>query len=359
MSMGKLNELDQSKMDAFTEKMIGIYNSGALNLMISMGHKTGLFDTMANIPPSTSDQIASKAGLNERYVREWLGAMVTGRIVDHRPEDKTYSIPPEHAALLTRAASPNNLAVTTQWISELGHVEHEIVDCFRKGGGVPYSSYRHFHEVMAEESAQTTVAALDEILQLVPNLPGSLNGGIEALDIGCGRGMAINRMASEFPNSKFFGCDISEEAIASARSDAKRDGLTNISFEVMDVSNIGELERFDLVTAFDAIHDQAKPDKVLSEIANALRSDGTFLMQDIAGSSFVHKNLDHPIAPFIYTISCMHCMSVSLAQGGAGLGAAWGQELATKMLKEAGFKRVEVKQLPHDFINNYFISTKS
>jgi len=358
MSMGKLNELDQSKMDAFMEKMIGIYNSGALNLMISMGHRTGLFDTMANIPPSTSDQIASNAGLNERYVREWLGAMVTGRIVDYHPEDKTYSIPPEHAALLTRAASPNNLAVTTQWISELGHVEHEIVDCFRKGGGVPYSSYRHFHEVMAEESAQTTVAALDEILQLVPNLPGSLNGGIEALDIGCGRGMAINRMASEFPNSKFFGCDISEEAIASARSDAKRDGLTNISFEVMDVSNIGELERFDLVTAFDAIHDQAKPDKVLSEIANALRSDGTFLMQDIAGSSFVHKNLDHPIAPFIYTISCMHCMSVSLAQGGAGLGAAWGQELATKMLKEAGFKRVEVKQLPHDFINNYFISTK-
>jgi len=94
MSMGKLNELDQSKMDAFTEKMIGIYNSGALNLMISMGHRTGLFDTMANIPPSTSDQIASKAGLNERYVREWLGAMVTGRIVNHHlsSEFKTFSM---------------------------------------------------------------------------------------------------------------------------------------------------------------------------------------------------------------------------------------------------------------------------
>jgi len=356
--MGNTKELDQSKMDAFMEKMIGIYNSGALNLMISIGHRTGLFDTMADMEPSTSKEIAAKADLNERYVSEWLGAMATGRIVDYHPEDKTYSLPREHAAFLTRVASPNNLAVTTQWISELGHVEHEIVECFKKGGGVPYSSYRHFHEVMAEESAQTVVAALDKILLLVPKLPESLNKGIEVLDIGSGRGMAINRMASEFPNSKFFGYDISEEAINKAQSDAKKHGLTNVSFEVKDVSNIGHSKRFDLITAFDAIHDQADPEKVLTEIAHALRSDGTFLMQDIAGSSFVHKNLDHPIAPFIYTISCMHCMSVSLAQGGAGLGAAWGKELATKMLEHAGFKRVEVKQLQHDFINNYFIANK-
>ncbi|HEY7535637.1 MAG TPA: transcriptional regulator, partial [Thermodesulfobacteriota bacterium] len=100
---------DQSRMNAFMEKMIGIYNAGALNLMISIGHRTGLFDTMAGISPSTSEQIAAEAKLNERYVREWLGAMVTGRVIDYNPEDRTYFLPSEHAAFLTRAATPKNL----------------------------------------------------------------------------------------------------------------------------------------------------------------------------------------------------------------------------------------------------------
>ncbi len=358
--MGESKQLDQSKLDAFMEKMIGIYNAGALNLMISIGHRTGLFDTMAEMHASTSKEIALRAGLNERYVREWLGAMVTGRTVDYDPENNTYFLPPEHSALLTRAARPNNLAVTTQWISVLGYVENEIVECFNKGGGVPYSSFNRFHDVMAEESDQTVVAALiDHIIPLVPNLPEKIMRGIEVLDVGCGSGMALIRMASEYPRSNFIGYDISSEATNIASSESKKLGLKNISFEVKDVSNIGEIERFNLITAFDAIHDQAKPDKVLGEIAKALRSDGTFLMQDIAGSSHVHKNLEHPIAPFIYTVSCMHCMTVSLAQGGAGLGSAWGQELATKMLKEAGFNRVDVMQLSHDFINNYFVANKT
>jgi 2-polyprenyl-3-methyl-5-hydroxy-6-metoxy-1,4-benzoquinol methylase len=346
-------------MNAFMEKMIGIYNAGALNLMISIGHRTGLFDTMAGISPSTSEQIAAEAKLNERYVREWLGAMVTGRVIDYNPEDRTYFLPSEHAAFLTRAATPKNLAVTTQWISVLGDVESEIVECFKKGGGVPYPSYHRFHEVMAEESAQTVVAALmDYILPLVQGLTESLKRGIEVLEVGCGSGRALNLMASEFLKSNFVGYDLSEEAIGRAQSDATKLGLKNISFVVKDVSNIGESEHFDLIAAFDAIHDQAKPDKVLREIAKALRPEGTFLMQDISGSSYVHKNMNHPIAPVIYTVSCMHCMTVSLAQGGAGLGAAWGEELATKMLTEAGFNKVEVKQLPHDIINSYYIAKK-
>jgi ubiquinone/menaquinone biosynthesis C-methylase UbiE len=212
---------------------------------------------------------------------------------------------------------------------------------------------------MAEESAQTVVAALmDYILPLVQGLTESLKRGIEVLEVGCGSGRALNLMASEFLKSNFVGYDLSEEAIGRAQSDATKLGLKNISFVVKDVSNIGESEHFDLIAAFDAIHDQAKPDKVLREIAKALRPEGTFLMQDISGSSYVHKNMNHPIAPVIYTVSCMHCMTVSLAQGGAGLGAAWGEELATKMLTEAGFNKVEVKQLPHDIINSYYIAKK-
>jgi 2-polyprenyl-3-methyl-5-hydroxy-6-metoxy-1,4-benzoquinol methylase len=115
-------------------------------------------------------------------------------------------------------------------------------------------------------------------------------------------------------------------------------------------------KQHDLITAFDAIHDQARPDKVLAAIAKALKPNGTFLMQDIAASSHMHKNCDHPAGPFLYTISCMHCMTVSLAQNGAGLGAMWGEEQAREMLHAAGFSRIDVKKLPHDFQNSYFIA---
>lgn len=143
--------------------------------MISIGHRTGLFDTLAELPPSTSVRIAKSAGLNERYVREWLGAMVTGRLVDYDPAREVYHLPREHAACLTRSAVPNNIAAFTQYIPLLGRVEDEIVECFERGGGVPYASYPRFHQVMAEESVQTVVAALvDDILPLAPGLPARL-----------------------------------------------------------------------------------------------------------------------------------------------------------------------------------------
>jgi hypothetical protein len=124
------------------------------------------------------------------------------------------------------------------------------------------------------------------------------------------------------------------------------------------VATLDDQGRYGLVTAFDAIHDQAKPREVLRRIAAALRPDGVFLMQDIDASSYVHGNLDHPMAPMLYTISCMHCMTVSLALNGEGLGAMWGEEQARTLLAHAGFMRVEVKRLPHDGQNSYFIATK-
>ena len=141
-------ELDQNRAEAFAERMLGVLNDGALALMMSIGHRTGLLDTMAKLPPSTSERIAEAAKLNARYVREWLAAMVVGRIVEHDPEGGTYSLPAEHAAFLTRAASPNNIAVTAQFIAVMGSVEDKIVERFEIGGGVPYSDYPRFHEVM-------------------------------------------------------------------------------------------------------------------------------------------------------------------------------------------------------------------
>ncbi len=351
---------DTQKSEAFAEKMIDVLNAGALALMSSIGHQTGLFDTMKHMSRASSGEIAKKAGLNERYVREWLGAMVTSGVVECDQEGPSYFLPAEHAAWLVREATPDNIAVFAQYIPLLGSVEERIIECFKKGGGVPYLAYKRFHQVMAEDSGQTVVAALiDSILPLAPNLVDSLRDGIDVLDVGCGVGRALNLMAKTYPKSRFLGYEFSREAIAVATTEAKGLGLSNVRFEEKDVSSLPDHDLFDLITAFDAIHDQAKPDKVLEGIAKALKPDGTFLMQDIAGSSLVYNNKDHPVGPLLYTLSCMHCMSVSLAQNGAGLGAMWGEEKAREMLNAAGFARVEVKKLQHDFQNCYYIVTKN
>jgi 2-polyprenyl-3-methyl-5-hydroxy-6-metoxy-1,4-benzoquinol methylase len=349
--------LDQAKASAFGEKMVDVLNCSALGLMTSIGHRTGLFDTMGRMPPARSHQIAERANLSERYVREWLGAMVSGGVIEYDPQAETYRLPPEHAAWLTRDAVPQNVASSTQWIAVLGEVEDAVVEAFRHGNGVPYSAYRRFHPVMAEESDQTVVAGLAEhILPLEPSLPERLSRGIDAVDVGCGSGRAVMAMASLYPQSRFCAMDFSAEAIGAARQEAARRGLRNVRFEVQDLAVLDAQRQYDLVTAFDVIHDQAQPAAVLRNIARALKPDGIFLMQDIAMSSFVHNNVGSPLSAFIYTISCMHCMSVSLACNGAGLGAAWGREKALQMLREAGFGNVRIEELPHDNLNYYYLA---
>ncbi|MEM7165948.1 MAG: class I SAM-dependent methyltransferase [Planctomycetota bacterium] len=349
--------LDCVEADAFAERLLDVFNNGALTLMISVGHRVGLFDRMAQLPAATSLEIAEAAELNERYVREWLAAMVVGRIVDHDPIGQTYWLPQERAAFLTRAAAPDNMAVFAQYIPLLAGVEDQIIDCFRRGGGVPYSAYPRFHEVMAADSGQTVVSALfDSILPLVPGLGDRLQEGVRVLDVGCGRGRALNQLAAAYPASQFTGVDLSADAIGEARADAATLGNQNIQFEVRDAASVTGC--FDLVTAFDAIHDQARPAAVLAAIASLLPENGVFLMQDIRASSHVHENLDHPAAPLLYTISCMHCMTVSLAAGGAGLGAMWGEQCALEMLAAAGFSQVQVEQLPHDFQNSYYVARR-
>ncbi len=352
------HKIDGAKAEAFANRVVDLLNGGALAVMISIGHRGGLFDVMSRLPASTSAEIAESAGLNERYVREWLGSMVVGKIVDYDPEQGRYVLPAEHATCLTRASSPNNIAVYAQYIPLLGAVEDKILECFKNGGGVPYSEYDRFHEVMAEDSGQTVVAALvDSILPLAPGIPGRLEKGIDVLDIGCGRGRALLLMAERFPESRFVGYDLSAEAIEYARSEVQRLGLSNVTFDVRDLTDFKVDAQFDFITAFDAIHDQARPDLVLEGVARSLHPDGVFLMQDIAGSSHVHNNIDHPVGALLYTVSCMHCMTVSLAQGGYGLGAMWGEEKAHEMIRDAGFKNIEATRLPHDFQNVYYIMT--
>jgi len=358
----KKPELDPAKTEAFAERLLRALNDGGLCLMVSIGHRVGLFDAMRELPPATSDEIARRAGLNERYVREWLGAMVTGRVVDVDPESNRYFLPPEHAAFLTREARADNIAVFTQYISLLGNIEDDIVECFKNGGGVPYAKFPRFHAVMAEDSGQSVLSSLEtHIVPLVPGLADRLAAGIHMLDVGCGRGRIVNRLAELYPGSRFTGMDLSSDAVLTAWEEAAEKKLRNVEFMVTDLSNFDEKaedEAFDFVTTFDAIHDQAKPLNVLKGIHRTLRRDGVYLMQDIKGSSQVQKNIDHPLGTFLYTVSCLHCMTVSLAQGGEGLGAMWGEEKTRDYLERAGFRSIEKHELAHDIQNNWYVVRK-
>lgn len=353
---------DTTKAEAFAGRFLTALNNGALCLMTSIGHRTGIFDAMRDFPALTSAEIAAKTGLNERYVREWLGAMVTSGVVEIEADHNRFSLPGEHAAFLTRAAAADNMAVFAQYIAVLGSVEDEIVECFRKGGGVPYEKFTRFHEVMAEDSGQSVLSSLEShILPLVPALTDRLTQGIRVLDMGCGRGHIMIKLAELFPNSRFTGMDLSPEAIDYARNEASARGLKNIEFRVTDASDFDQAakpETYDMITTFDAIHDQAKPLNVLTGIHRALKPDGVYLMQDISGTSHVHKDIEHPIGTLLYTVSCMHCMTVSLAQGGEGLGAMWGEEKTREYLQRAGFRSIETHRLAHDIQNNWYVVRK-
>jgi 2-polyprenyl-3-methyl-5-hydroxy-6-metoxy-1,4-benzoquinol methylase len=334
--------LDRQRVQDFARKVFSYYTSGVLTLMIHIGYRTGLFEAAAK-GPATSEELATRAGLDERYVREWLGAMATGDIVAYDPVSRQFTLPPEHAACLTGTSS-RNLAAGSQMLPMLAQRLPGVVDCFAKGGGVPYSEFRpDFTEAMdASWRLLYDGLLIKSFLPVAKGLPERLRAGIRAVDLGCGTGHAINLMAREYPSSTFTGYDLGEDAIERARAEARAMGLTNARFEVMDVTRLPAEPQFDLVMSFDAIHDQRDPAAVLRCAAAVLAPNGLYFMMEPKASSRLEDNVGNPFAPYLYGISVLHCMTVSLAEGGAGLGTAWGEQAARRMLADAGFTSIEV-----------------
>src|SRR5690606_1607095 len=197
---------DPAAAEDFAGRVGDILNAGATATMMAIGHRLGLFDALAGLPPATSREIADKADLAERYVREWLAVMVVSKIVTYDPTTRRYRLPAEHAACLTRTAPLGNFAVYAQHVSLLGKIEEQVIRCFETGDGMAYGDYPCFHQIMAEDSGQTVVAGLFEsILPLVEGTASRLETGIDVLDAGCGRGAALLAMARRFPGSRFVG----------------------------------------------------------------------------------------------------------------------------------------------------------
>ncbi len=348
-----------NKTETFAGRMLETFNNANVGVMISLGHRAKIFDVMATKDKFSVDKLSKESNLNKRYIKEWLAAMTVANIVEYDPENRAYSLPKEHAAFLTRNAGSNNFATLFQFIPVIASVEEQLLHCFKNGGGVGYDNYYRFHEVMAEESGQHLGNNLiTKILPLIDGIIDQLDKGINVLDIGCGSGTALNTLAKVFPNSNFTGIDLCKEPIRKAIKVAKNLNLENVSFLRLDGSNFHFDTKFDFITTFDTIHDQARPDKVLKNIYNSLTDEGTYLMMDIYASSYLEDNIDHPLAPALYSMSTAHSMTVSLAQKGMGLGSMWGYQQATKMLSNAGFSDIKIELIPEDMMNAYYIAKK-
>ena len=234
------------RVDDFSAKMTAILNHGALNLAMAIGYRLKLFDIMDSFElPRTAADIAQKAGLNSRYVKEWLAVMVTGGIVEVSQDEEgqnSYHLPKAHGDIIARRAGNSNLGVYTQEIPLLTMCAMDaVVDGFHSGDGVGYDQYPRVHSFMTElTEAKHRRVLVDNFLPSVADgqIMARLHGGIRVCDLGCGQGLATMLMAQAFPNSTFVGLDISEPALETARSEAKKLGLDNLEFITRDLTLI-------------------------------------------------------------------------------------------------------------------------
>ena len=354
-------------MTEFAQRMTDILNNGALNLAMAIGYKNRIFDVLEDLnQPATIEKIAAVSGLNQRYLREWLGIMVTGKVIElaQTAEGRnTYFLSPEHASFLTRKSGSNNLGVYTQEIPLLTSCAMAAVNNgFQTGEGIPFSQYPDFQEFMGQlADAKHEQVLIADFLPSVDHgkLVERLKNGIRVCDLGCGQGVALNLMAKAFPKSTFIGIDNHETALCKGRKAARELGLSNAVYKNVDAAKIYEekefFAQFDYVCAFDAIHDQSHPLDVLKGIRYMLAPGGLFSMIDIKAFSNHADNLDHPMGAFLYTVSLMHCMPVGLNDNGTGLGMMWGREKAEALLRQAGFEHIEVIEMEHDSFNLHYL----
>lgn len=347
--------LDPARLEASSQRIFGAYVDAALVLMIDLADRTGMLDGLVD-GPGTSDEVAARTGLQERYVRECLGALVTGGLVGYHPADRRYHLSPEHAACLTGGGA-TNLAPLSRIPTLLAQHLDEGARVVREGGGIPYERFRpEFTTVMDGLSRPMFDHHLvDALLPLDPGLTDRLTRGIRVADIGCGTGHSTVVLAEAFPASTFVGYDLADDALEVGRAEAHTAGLDNVTFVRRDVRDLPDDPPWDLVVAFDVVHDQADPAGVLQRVHDCLVPGGTFLTMDIRASSNLEDNVDDPRAPLLYAVSTLHCMTVSLAQGGVGLGTVWGEQVARRMLAEAGFVDLAVHEVPDDPLNQIYL----
>lgn len=341
--------LDRDKIEAFLDRFIGFASGAAILGLLAVADRSGLSSYLAENPAGTASEIAEGARLDERYVREILSGLAAAGVVEYDAESETFELPAEHALFIADETSPYFMG---GWMDMLPSAMTQIEGVARAtvhGGGVGFEEFGGsiIRGIDRGNSPSQKVFLTSRWLPAVPGLVERLEEGIRVADVGSGSGTAAIAIAEAYPESRVFGYDVSPESLAVARGRAE--GVPNIEFHGYAADEIPVDPGFDLITAFDVIHDLANPLAGITRIREALRAGGQFLMMEPNLSSSLEENLDDHGA-LLYGISTLHCMTQSLARDGAGLGAAWGAERAEQLAREAGFTRFQ----PLDEVTNRF-----
>jgi 2-polyprenyl-3-methyl-5-hydroxy-6-metoxy-1,4-benzoquinol methylase len=341
--MAATQTLDEAAAEAFVGRALGDLGGAMTTVFCALGDRLGLLKALAAEGPTTSEQLAARLGLNERYVREWLRGMTAAAYLEYEPDSQRFSLPAEHVPVLAQETGPVFFGgVYQELIGSLAALAR-VADAFRDGGGTPQEAYpSDFWEGMERFTAGWFEnLLLSEWLPAVPEVRAKLEHGAAMADVGCGAGRAVIKLAEAFPNSRCSGYDAFEGQLARARQNAASAGLGGrVTFERRDVAVDGLPERFDVITTFDVVHDAVDPPSLLKAIRAGLQPDGTYLLLEINCADHAHHN-EGPIAQVLYGFSLLYCMTSSLAHDGAGLGTCGLPESRIRGLAaEAGFGTV-------------------
>lgn len=343
---------DRDRLSQALDELNGMMTAAHVAGLVGLGVRLGLYRSLSDHGPATSDELATAAGLHERWVREWLYGQAAGGVVVYEGDGR-FSISPEHAVLLADEDHLFYLGGSFAGIPNRVGLVPRIEDSFRTGLGLS------FDERGAEAAADTERLFRNWYRQLLvpvalPLLEGAvdrLRAGATVADVGCGAAVALIEMAGAFPESSFHGYEVSAHALERARGNIAAAGVENIELHDVTTEPLPADGRFDLITTLDCLHDMTTPHEVVARIRKAIRSDGTWFIVDINGAPSFEENLHERMAPIMYAMSVYSCMSSALSEeGGAGLGTLGLPEPRMRKLVEgAGFTRFRRLALDHPF----------
>jgi len=336
---GSTPPVDKAKVEAFLGRVVSDIGAAVLGGLGYIGDRLGLFKVLADTGPVTVEELARRTRLSPRYLREWLNAMTAAEYLEYQPASATYVLPPDHAAALADETSPYFVGGFLEMIVPTVSQAPKVLEAFRDGRGVPQSAYppEMFEAIERSTAPWYRHKLVREWLPAMPQVQAKLAAGGSALDVGCGSGLAAITLAQAFPKAEVSGYDNHPGSIERARANARAAGVGDrVRFEVADATRMAR--QFDFITTFDVVHDSVDPAGLLRSIRAALAPEGTYLMLEMNCAPDVSGNVNF-LGKLLYSVSTLYCMTTSLAQGGAGIGALMGEPKARELAAEAGFCR--------------------
>jgi SAM-dependent methyltransferase len=335
-------EIDEGKLEAFMGQAVMDMGAIISAPLFVIGEKLGLYKAMAGAGPLSSQEVADRAGLPERNVREWLRNQAAGGYVTYDADSDRYTLPNEQALALADENSPAYILGVYDSIASLYADEDKILEAFRSGEGMGWHEHDHRLFRGTERFFRPGYRA-HLVAEWIPALDGvqeKLERGAKAADVGCGHGVSTILMAEAFPNSEFFGFDYHEASIERAREAAEAAGVADrVTFATATAKDYPGSD-YELVCVFDCLHDMGDPVGASAHVLETLASDGTWMIVEPFAKDTVEENLN-PVGRVFYGASTVICTPASLAQEvGLALGAQAGEARLAEVLKEGGFTRV-------------------